>query len=228
MVTSSSSVVSFFLVDTPALGPVKSLQIAARPRQTYLSLRAKIFIKMASAAVPPQTPPDSGTQRRRGAPRNGLTSTNNITTPGGTWGVTPRSDPSRPPQTPRNQRTGDGGGVRRAGTATRAVILQPARVRPDPDLKAQLEVSGIEVYEPGHLEYERSVACSNLLYRFSRPNYVVRPQTHLQVSTILSEAIRRKMPLTIKNSGHSYIGSSFPNDGLMLDMKNMNEVHFDR
>lgn len=84
------------------------------------------------------------------------------------------------------------------------------------------------MYVPGDLEYERSVACSNLLYRFSRPTYVVRPSTPSHVSTIVTEAIARKMPLTIKNGGHSYIGSSFPNDGLMLDMKNMNKVQFDR
>ncbi|KAG8162692.1 hypothetical protein KVR01_007170 [Diaporthe batatas] len=184
----------------------------------------------------PQTPPPSNRRRQPRTPQRSLLSTDEIATPGSPWGVTPKSDrsrrdpfgpdPSRPPRPPRNRTTGGGGGVRRQATASRA-LLTPRPERPDPDLKAQLEASGIEVYDPGELEYERSVACSNLLYRFSRPTYVVRPSTHFQVSTIVTEAIARKIPLTIKNGGHSYIGSSFPNEGIMLDMKNMNHVHFD-
>lgn len=81
---------------------------------------------------------------------------------------------------------------------------------------------------PGDLEYERAVASSNLLYRFSRPTYVVRPQNNFQVQTIVREAVIRKLPITIKNGGHSYIGSSFPNDGIMLDLKDMNDVTLDK
>lgn len=81
---------------------------------------------------------------------------------------------------------------------------------------------------PGDLEYERAVACSNLLYRFTRPKYVVRPQNTGQVQTIVQEAVARELPLTIKNGGHSYIGSSFPNEGIMLDLKDMNKVAYDR
>lgn len=104
---------------------------------------------------------------------------------------------------------------------------EPRRDR-DPELTAQLQAGDIEVLTPGDVEYERAVASSNLLYRFSRPTYVVRPQTTEQVQTIVQEAVARKLPLTIKNGGHSYIGSSFPNDGIMLDLKYMNKVEYDR
>ncbi|POS75231.1 hypothetical protein DHEL01_v206369 [Diaporthe helianthi] len=184
---------------------------------------------MASAGNGLNTPPRSVRRHPPRTPQNPFTTTSNVTNPGGTWGVTPQPDPTRPPPAPHSGTTRDGR-VRKAAPA-------PPRLRPeeergpahdkDPDIKAQLEASGIEVFEPAELEYERSVACSNLLYRFSRPTFVVRPSNHLQVSTILTEAIARKLPLAIKNGGHSYIGSSFPNEGIMLDMKNMNEVHFD-
>lgn len=98
----------------------------------------------------------------------------------------------------------------------------------DPDLTAMLQALGITVLVPGNLEYERAVASSNLLYRFARPTYVIRPKTADHVTTIVKEAVKRKYRLTIKNGGHSYIGSSYPNDGIMLDLKEMNHVALDR
>ncbi|KAJ0107761.1 hypothetical protein J7T55_000023 [Diaporthe amygdali] len=97
-----------------------------------------------------------------------------------------------------------------------------------PDLVAIFEAQDILVFIPGHVEYERAVACSNLLYRFSRPTYVIRPQTVAHVQTIVTEAKERNIPITIKNGGHSYSGSSFPNDGIMLDLKDMSSVHLDK
>lgn len=103
----------------------------------------------------------------------------------------------------------------------------PRRVR-DPELTSMLLAEDIQVYVPGELEYERAVASSNLLYRFSRPTYVIRPKTTDQVVSVVTEAVHRKIPITIKNGGHSYIGSSFPNDGIMLDLKEMNKVTLDK
>lgn len=91
-----------------------------------------------------------------------------------------------------------------------------------------LNAADIQVYVPGDLEYERAVASSNLLYRFSRPTYVIRPKTTEDVVSVVTEAVQRKIPITIKNGGHSYIGSSFPNDGIMLDLKEMNKVTLDK
>lgn len=141
---------------------------------------------------------------------------------------TPGTTPSKPSNKPKG-----GGGIdktKRLGTKSRSrsrALRAPRRDR-DPELTAQLQAEDIEVLQPGDLEYERSVASSNLLYRFSRPTYVVRPHNTGQVQTIVQEAVARKVPLTIKNGGHSYIGSSFPNDGIMLDLKYMNKVDFDR
>lgn len=91
-----------------------------------------------------------------------------------------------------------------------------------------MSTNKIEYYVPGDLEYERAVASSNLLYRFSRPTYVMRPSDTSEVQKIVTEAVARKLKITIKNGGHSYAGHSFPNDGIMLDLQKMNEVTFDK
>lgn len=112
-------------------------------------------------------------------------------------------------------------------SSVRNAIFPPKRTR-DPELTAVLQASDITVLVPGDKEYERAVASSNLLYRFSRPTYVVRPQNKEQVSLIVKEAVHRQIPITVKNGGHSYIGSSFPNDGIMLDLKEMNQVSVEK
>lgn len=140
-----------------------------------------------------------------------------------------------PGKPPRNQT--DAGvkksttGKRPKSTTRRAPARgpAPARRRPrDPELTAILQAQDITVLVPSDTEYERAVASSNLLYRFSRPTYVVQPRAVAHVVTIVREAVHRKMPITIKNGGHSYIGSSFPNDGIMLDLKFMNKVSLDK
>lgn len=142
------------------------------------------------------------------------------------------NDPGKPteipsPDKPPRHHT-DAGVKKNKDTKTRPdsvrnAIIQSERTR-DPDLTAVLEALDITVLVAGDKDYERAVASSNLLYRFARPNYVVQPQSKEQVSLIVKEAVHRKMPLTVKNGGHSYIGSSFPNDGIMLDLKEMNQV----
>lgn len=178
--------------------------------------------------MPPKTPAQSG----------GV-----LPTPPGTSGVkTPGNrsirdlaTPSRvPPRRGDRPAANTGAGVQRRSRSARAredrqrrATAPPRRPR-DPDLVSQLEASDIPVFVPGQLEYERAVASSNLLYRFSRPTYVIRPQNNDHVTTIVQEAVHRNLPITIKNGGHSYAGHSYPNDGIMLDMKDMNAVDIDR
>ncbi|KAF7557264.1 hypothetical protein G7Z17_g800 [Cylindrodendrum hubeiense] len=85
----------------------------------------------------------------------------------------------------------------------------------------------VNVYRPGEVEYERSVAASNLVYRFSRPSYVVQPAHASEVQIIVQEAQAEGLRLTIKGGGHSYAGFSTANDGILLDLVKMNDVHLD-
>ncbi|KAK6537986.1 hypothetical protein TWF694_010878 [Orbilia ellipsospora] len=85
----------------------------------------------------------------------------------------------------------------------------------------------IPIYTPGAPEYERSVATSNLLYRYSRPDYVVQPRNDGDVIKIVVEAKSRQIPIIIKNGGHSYSGFSTTNKGISLDLVRMKEVTLD-
>ncbi|RYP77276.1 hypothetical protein DL770_007099 [Monosporascus sp. CRB-9-2] len=85
----------------------------------------------------------------------------------------------------------------------------------------------IPVFNPGEVEYERSVATPNLLYRFSRPTCVVQPEGIAHVQTIIKEAASRGVSVTIKNGGHSYSGSSTTDKGILLDLVRMNKVNLD-
>ncbi|PNP38480.1 hypothetical protein TGAMA5MH_09561 [Trichoderma gamsii] len=85
----------------------------------------------------------------------------------------------------------------------------------------------IPVYAVGESQYERSVATANFLYRFERPDCVVQPKRTSQVQTIVREAKERKIPITIKNGGHSYAGASTAATGISLDLCKMNNVKLD-
>ncbi|KAI9642899.1 hypothetical protein NHQ30_008633 [Ciborinia camelliae] len=85
----------------------------------------------------------------------------------------------------------------------------------------------ILLFEPGETEYERSVATPNQLYRFSRPDCVVQPETISHVQTIVQQAKLRGLTITIKNGGHSYAGFSTAFKGISLDLTKMREVKLD-
>jgi len=84
------------------------------------------------------------------------------------------------------------------------------------------------VFERGNKEYERSVATSNLLYRFSRPKFVLQPKTPADVQAIIQQAGKQKLVLTIKCGGHSYAGhSTASNEGVSLDLRQMKKTELD-
>ncbi|KAF3483021.1 uncharacterized protein GIQ15_02345 [Arthroderma uncinatum] len=85
----------------------------------------------------------------------------------------------------------------------------------------------IPVFEPGEEEYERSVATPNLLFRFSRPDCVIQPETAAHVQAIVKQARSQNLSITIKCGGHSYAGHSTAFKGISLDLKKMNKVELD-
>ncbi|PQE14300.1 6-hydroxy-D-nicotine oxidase protein [Rutstroemia sp. NJR-2017a BBW] len=74
-----------------------------------------------------------------------------------------------------------------------------------------LKAKKIPVYEPGQDDYERYIATANLVYRFSSPPCVVQPKCACDVREIIKIAKPLKIPITIKNGGHSYAGGSTTN-----------------
>ncbi|KAJ8122531.1 hypothetical protein ONZ43_g1301 [Nemania bipapillata] len=65
---------------------------------------------------------------------------------------------------------------------------------------------GVPVLRIGEKDYERSVATSNLLYRFFRPGCVVQPTQIREVESVIRVAKSHDVAVTIKNGGHSYTG----------------------
>ncbi|KAK6532870.1 hypothetical protein TWF281_007042 [Arthrobotrys megalospora] len=90
-----------------------------------------------------------------------------------------------------------------------------------------LKGESVSVYLPGEEEYERSVATSNLLYRFARPDCVVQPLNANDVQTVVREAVQYGLPMTIKGGGHSYAGFSTAHSGISLDLGKMNRARLD-
>lgn len=73
-------------------------------------------------------------------------------------------------------------------------------------------------------EYDRAVATVNLMYRFSRPACVLQPLKASQVQKVIKLASSHDIPITIKNGGHSFSGSSTADSGILLDLRKMNKV----
>jgi len=86
---------------------------------------------------------------------------------------------------------------------------------------ASFKQENIPTFLPGDPAFELSVASPNLLYRFSRPNLVVQPETILHVQYIVKQAKQRGVLITIKNGGHSYAGFSSTDSGILLDLANL-------
>ncbi|KAI1198562.1 hypothetical protein F5X97DRAFT_323269 [Nemania serpens] len=87
--------------------------------------------------------------------------------------------------------------------------------------------AGISVLQIGENDYERSVATSNLLYRFFRPGCVVQPTQIVEVETVIRVAKSHDIAVTTKNGGHSYTGSSIAKDGISLDLSRLKDVTVD-
>lgn len=92
---------------------------------------------------------------------------------------------------------------------------------------ASLQSQGIWAYDIGEQEYERSVATANLLFRYTRPDCVVQPQSPSDVQATIAEAKRSRLPITIKNGGHSYAGFSTADKGILLDLSKMRGAKLD-
>ncbi|KAK4220658.1 hypothetical protein QBC38DRAFT_505552 [Podospora fimiseda] len=93
------------------------------------------------------------------------------------------------------------------------------------DKIVQTFISPIPSFMPGGQEYEKAVATSNLLYRFSRPYFVVQPENPEHVQRIVETAQAGNLRIAVKNGGHSFAGFSSTDHGILLDLSRMQDVH---
>lgn len=85
----------------------------------------------------------------------------------------------------------------------------------------------IPVLEPGQVENDRAITTSNRLFRFSRPDCVVQPETAKHVQAIVREAASKNIDLTIKCNGHSYAGHSTAIKSVSLNLRRMRNVNLE-
>ncbi|KAK8070707.1 hypothetical protein PG997_010910 [Apiospora hydei] len=98
---------------------------------------------------------------------------------------------------------------------------------PAAELMNHCRANRIRVYNPGQLEYERSVASTNLLYRYTRPDCVIQPATGDDVARVVRFCYEAKIKLTVRSGGHSYAGFATTDEGALMDMRRMNRTSLD-
>lgn len=74
--------------------------------------------------------------------------------------------------------------------------------------------------DPG---YDQACQVWNMIYT-ARPDRIVYCQNANDVSTALSRALDEDTPFRLRCGGHSYEGYSTLNDGIIIDVSDMNQV----
>lgn len=82
------------------------------------------------------------------------------------------------------------------------------------------------IVTPGHADYEamRQVA----MYNFDRlPRAIIRVANAADVAAVINFARATDLPLAIRSGGHSTIGASGCDDGLVIDLRDLNAIDID-
>lgn len=88
------------------------------------------------------------------------------------------------------------------------------------------ELSGY-VLQPGDAQYESAVKIDNGRIQL-RPMLIVRPTVVEDVMLGFKFAITNNLPFTIKGGGHSAAGYCLNDNGVVMDMKHLNKITFNR
>ena len=94
-------------------------------------------------------------------------------------------------------------------------------------IEVGLRKLGIPIYTSGNREFELSVATANFLYRYLRPQWVVRPRNGEDVATTVRLANKIGERIAVKGGGHSYAGFCNTQGGILLDLCNMNAIRIE-
>lgn len=83
------------------------------------------------------------------------------------------------------------------------------------------------ILQPGDAEYESAIQIDNGRISF-RPRLIIFPATVKDVQLGLKFAVTQELPLSIKGGGHSAAGYCLNDGGVVIAMKNLNKITFDR
>lgn len=88
------------------------------------------------------------------------------------------------------------------------------------------ELSGY-VLQPGDSDYENAIKIDNGRIQL-RPRLIVRPTVVEDIVLGFKFAITHHLPFTIKGGGHSATGYCLNDDGVVMDMKHLNKISFNK
>ena len=83
-----------------------------------------------------------------------------------------------------------------------------------------------QLYEPGQPEYEDACTLFNAMVE-TRPRHVARCSHPHQVSAALAFARARHLRVAVRGGGHSVAGLSLVEDGLVIDVRELDEIVVD-
>ena len=61
-----------------------------------------------------------------------------------------------------------------------------------------------------------------------QPGVIIRPTHVKDVATAMKFAVENNLPFTVKGGGHSAAGYCMNNGGVVLEMKHLNRISFDK
>src|SRR4051795_2982877 len=96
----------------------------------------------------------------------------------------------------------------------------------DPALHALRHALGGHVWDPGDPEYDEACALFNARIR-RRPRLVVRCSRPRDVAAALEYARVRDLPVAVRAGGHSVAGLSLVDDGVVIDVRGLDEITVD-
>ncbi|KAK8877606.1 hypothetical protein PGQ11_002552 [Apiospora arundinis] len=151
---------------------------------------------------------------------------------GSTYSSSGYSTPTGKAFHPTSFKKSQTGGLMRSFSTTSSVRSTPGPKTHQPRSPAEeiiihCRLNHIPVFRPGDLEYERSVASTNLLHRYTRPDCVVQPASAHDVAEVVKQCRQHKMGLKVKSGGHSYAGHSMAEEGVLLDMHRLKGTTLD-
>lgn len=88
------------------------------------------------------------------------------------------------------------------------------------------ELSGY-IVQPGDAEYEEAIRIDNGRIQF-KPRAIIFPAVMEDVRLGLKFAVTHNLPFSVKGGGHSAAGYCMNEGGIVMAMKNLNKITFDR
>ncbi|MCM6778432.1 FAD-binding oxidoreductase [Nocardia sp. CDC159] len=85
---------------------------------------------------------------------------------------------------------------------------------------------GIDAVRPGDEAYEETRLGWNLLYQ-RRPAEILLPTTTEEVVACIRNVTHRKVPFRVRSGGHDYDGESSVDDGVVIDLRRLNNIAID-